>query len=461
MTRRVIVVGGGIAGLAAAYRLSKSPGVEVELLEAAPRAGGAIATVKEDGCLLEQGPDCFLAIKPAGIALCRDLGLEPRIIGTMEANRKSFVTRKAKLLAVPEGFYLMAPSSMASLAASRIFSVKGKARMAMEPLIARRTDPSDESLASFVRRRLGQECLDRLAQPMIAGITTADPEKLSMRAAMPQFPEMEEQHGSIIKALAAKALSRGTSGPRYGMFATIDGGLQVLVDALVAALGPRLRTGTKVEELRREGTRWSLRTSAGPLEADAVAIALPAPAAARLLRPSDERLAALLGDISFASVATIHVAFREQDLLLPAAMGFVVPAVENRFAVAASFTSRKFPGRAPAGISLVRVFAGGATRPADSELPDAEIVKRVVADLRELLGAKGEPVFARVNRHSGAMPQYHVGHLDRVDEMEKRASAIPGLALCGASYRGVGVPDCIKSGDDAAARLVESGRATL
>lgn len=454
MAKRVIVVGGGIAGLTAAYRLSKSPGVEVGLLEASPRAGGAIATTREHGCLLEHGPDCFLAIKPAGIALCRDLGLEPRLIGTIAENRRSFVERKGKLHAVPEGFYLMAPSSMASLATSRIFSTKGKARMAMEPLIPRRRETTDESLADFVRRRLGKECLERMAQPMIAGITTADPEKLSMRAAMPQFPEMEEKHGSIVKALAAKALSGGTSGPRYGMFATLDGGLQLLVDTLLAALGPRVRTGVRVEALRREGAGWTLATSAGPLPADAVVLALPSPAAAPLVRSHDPRLAELLSSLLCASVATVHAAFREPDLPLPAAMGFVVPAVENRFTVAASFTSRKFPGRAPEGLSLVRVVVGGATRPADSALPDDDIRRRVLADLRDLLGAKGEPVFTNVDRHEGAMPQYHVGHLDRVAEIEKRAAALPGLALCGASYRGVGVPDCIKNAEDAVAGLL-------
>ncbi|MEK7467537.1 MAG: protoporphyrinogen oxidase [Planctomycetota bacterium] len=450
MTRRVVVIGGGIAGLAAGFRLARTRGIEVEVLDAAPRAGGAIATSREDGFLLEQGPDCFLTVKPSAIELCRELGLEDRLIGTIEGNRKSFVARKSKLHAVPEGFYLMAPSSMASLAASRIFSVKGKARMAMEPLIPRRTDAADESLASFVRRRLGQECLDRLAQPMIAGITTADPEKLSMRAAMPQFPEMEERHGSIIKALATKALSRGTSGPRYGMFATLDGGMQMLVDALAAALGPRLRTGVRVNGLRRSGNQWAVDSTSGDLAADALVIALPATAAASLLLPHDKRLAELLAGIESASVATVHVAWKEEDLRLPAAMGFVVPAIENRFTLACSFTSRKFPGRAPAGTSLVRVFAGGATRPADASLPDGELTQRVIADLRDLLGAKGKPLFARVDRHAEAMPQYHVGHMDRVAEMEKRAAAVPGLALCGASYRGVGVPDCVKSGEVAA-----------
>lgn len=455
MTKRVIVVGGGIAGLTAAYRLSKAPGLEVELLEASPRAGGAIATTREHGCLLEHGPDCFLAIKPAGVALCSELGLEPRLIGTIAENRKSFVERKGKLHAVPEGFYLMAPSSMASLATSRIFSTKGKARMAMEPLIPRRKETTDESLADFVRRRLGKECLERMAQPMIAGITTADPEKLSMRAAMPQFPEMEEKHGSIIKALAARMIGGGTgaSGPRYGMFATLDGGMQVLVDALAGVLGPRLRTGVRVQSVAREGDRWAVATSAGPLAADALVLALPSPAAASLLRPHDPRLAELLASLHCASVATVHLAFREADLPLPAAMGFVVPAVENRFTVAASFTSRKFPGRAPGGVSLVRVFAGGATRPSDSTLPDDDIRRRVLADLRDLLKAAGEPLFSNVDRHEGAMPQYHVGHLDRVDEIEKRAAALPGLALCGASYRGVGVPDCIKNAEDAVAGL--------
>jgi len=299
------------------------------------------------------------------------------------------------------------------------------------------------------------DALERLAQPMIAGITTADPEKLSMAAAMPQFPEMEREHGSIIRALSRRKTAPGTSGPRYGMFASLDGGMQVLTDALAERLGPRVHTGVRATGLARRNDRWVVSTDkAGDFAACQLIVALPAPAAAPLLRPHHAALASLLAEIPFASVATAHLAWKEADAPLPQAMGFVVPEVEKRLIVACSFTSRKFPGRAPAGISLVRVFAGGATRPMDASLPDAEFLARIRADLEDLMGIAAEPVHARVHRHTGAMPQYYVGHLDRVATIEKLAATLPELSLCGASYRGVGVPDCIAGAWEAAARVL-------
>jgi protoporphyrinogen/coproporphyrinogen III oxidase len=346
----------------------------------------------------------------------------------------------------------MAPSDIGALSNSEIFSPAGKKRIAREILVPRRLSSRDESLAAFVRRRLGSDCLERIAPPMVAGITTSDPETLSMQAAMPQFVEMEREHGSVIRALSKRRPAGGTSGPRYGMFATPVGGMRKLAGALAKALGRRLRTGIAVTSLRRRGDRWIVGTTSGPLDADAVVLALPSPAAAKLLRGHDARLAGLLEGIRHAPVATVSLAWREGDLELPRAMGFVVPAVERLFTVACSFTSRKFPGRAPAGVSLVRAFAGGATRPRDAALPPRELTQRVIADLRRLLGAEAAPLFSRATRFPASMPQYRVGHLDRVAEIERRTAGLPRLALCGASYRGVGIPDCVKGGQVAASQ---------
>lgn len=455
------MLGAGIAGLTAGWRIlreSQARGRHVELVvaEAGRSHGGSIATEKAEGYLLEGGPDCFLAIKPAGIELCRELDLESNLIGTIESNRRSFVVRGGRLHPVPEGFYLMAPGSIRVLAGSALFSWAGKFRMGLELFVRRRRDKGDESLADFVRRRLGRECLERLAQPMIAGITTADPEKLSMLAAMPQFPEMEREHGSLIRALSKRPASTGTSGPRYGMFATLDGGMQILTDALAASLGTRLRTATRVTALRPSGAGWTATLDpGGDLQAAAVVCALPAPRAAALLEKSAAETAALLRTIPFASVVTVHLGFREEEATLPEAMGFVVPDVEQRFTVACSFTSRKFPGRAPPGFALLRVFAGGATREADADLPDDEVLRRVGGDLRDLMEIRATPSLVRVHRHRGAMAQYHVGHLDRVADIEKKAAALPPIAFAGCSYRGVGVPDCVKSGNDAARALLQ------
>ncbi|MBI2922930.1 MAG: protoporphyrinogen oxidase [Planctomycetes bacterium] len=458
---RILVLGAGIAGLAAGWRIlreSEARGrhVEVVVAEAGRTHGGSIATEKADGYLLESGPDCFLAIKPAGVELCRELGLEANLIGTVEANRRSFVVQSGRLHPVPEGFYLMAPGSIRVLAGSALFSWPGKFRMGLELFVRRRKETTDESLASFVRRRLGRECLERLAQPMIAGITTADPEKLSMLAAMPQFPEMEREHGSLIRAMRKRKAAPGTSGPRYGMFATLDGGMQILTDSLAASLGTRLRTATRVTALRPSGAGWTATLDpGGDLEAAAVVCALPAPRAAELMDEPAADVAALLRTIPFASVVTVHLGYREEEAALPEAMGFVVPAVEGRFTVAASFTSRKFPGRAPPGSALLRVFAGGATREGDADLPDDEVLERVQADLRDLMEIRATPSLVRIHRHRGAMAQYHVGHLDRVAEIERRAAKLPPFAFAGCSYRGVGVPDCIKSGSDAARGMLE------
>ncbi|MBI2132727.1 MAG: protoporphyrinogen oxidase [Candidatus Tectomicrobia bacterium] len=461
------MLGGGVAGLAACLRLlqgarERGLPLEVVLLEASPRVGGAIETVRAGGCLLEKGPDCFLSVKPEGVALCRELGLEGQLIGTRPECRRSFILRGGRLHPVPAGFYLLAPSSLTPFVTSPVFSPLGKLRMALDLVLPRRRGAGDESLASFVRRRLGREALDRMAQPMVAGIYAADPEELSLEATMPQFLEMERRHRSVILALRRRmAQARGAaaaSGPRYALFLSLAGGMEMLVEALRELLpGASLRCGARAAGLRREGGRWRVGLEGGgELEADALCAALPAHAGSKLFGEVSPRLSALLGGIPYGSVATLNLVFRRDRVAHPLdGTGFVVPAAEGRPLMACSFSSSKFAGRAPEGKVLLRAFAGGARGGEALALAEGELIRRLVEDLRPVLGLSGEPEEALLQRYGRAMPHYTVGHLGRVEEMERLAAELPGVALAGSAYRGVGIPDCAAGAAAAVARLLD------
>jgi oxygen-dependent protoporphyrinogen oxidase len=465
---RVVVIGGGITGLTAAYRLMQAARaheypLEVILLEASGHLGGTIATHCQDGLLMEQGPDCFLSAKPWGVRLCEELGLSDELIGTLTQYRRSFIVRAGRLVPVPQGFYLMAPGSWRSLLTTPIFSWRGKLRMALDLVVPRRTASDDESLAQFVTRRLGREALERMAQPMVGGIYTADPQRLSMQATMPQFVEMEQRHGSLIRAMLHKqrsTVAAGTSGPRYGLFVSFRYGMQTMVEALAAHLpAGTVRLHAPVRRLQRlaETQRWLVhldRQSA--LEADAVCMSLPAPQAGQLLREVDDTLATALQAIPYASSAIVNLACTRAQVSHPLdGMGFVVPAIEQRTLLACSFSSVKFAGRAPQDQVLLRAFVGGALQSEQLARSDAEIQQAVVHDLRQLLGLTGAPVTMSVTRHLEAMPQYHVGHLERVARIASRLTHCPGLVLAGNAYHGVGIPDCIHSAEGAAQTLLE------
>lgn len=467
MAHRIIVVGGGISGLAAVHRLEeyRTAGrlsCEVLLLEAGPRLGGVIQTTRRDGFLLEWGPDTIFTNKPWGMDLIRRLGLEQRLIGTADAYRRTFVVRGGKLHPLPEGFLLLAPTRILPFLGSSLLSWRGKARTALDLILPRGKRETDESLASFVRRRLGQEALDWLAQPMIGGIYTADPEQLSLRATMPQFLQMEERHRSIILALRRQqsSIPRGgcaDSGPRYSLFATLDGGLQVLVDALTNRLPSGMtRLRCPVTAITRQTTRWSVRLEDGTsLEADAVILSLPAFHAAALMRDLDPDLARELDAIPYASSVTVNLAYCKEDITHPLdGFGFVVPACEGRTIVACSFSSVKFVNRAPAGHALLRAFAGGALQPEAFEWDDERVLTAVRRDLDELLGIRGAPLWTVVARHPRSMPQYHVGHMARLAGLEQKLARWPGLKLAGNAYRGVGIPDAIHTGETAADALL-------
>jgi oxygen-dependent protoporphyrinogen oxidase len=471
--KRVVVVGGGITGLTVAYRLTQaargcdSP-LEVILLEASGRLGGTIATHCQDGLLMEQGPDCFLSAKPWGMRLCEELGLSAALIGTTPQYRQSFLVRGGRLVPVPQGWYLMVPGSWRSLLTTPVLSWRGKLRMGLDLLIPRRTATEDESLAQFVTRRLGREALERMAQPMVGGIYTAAPQSLSMQATMPQFLEMEQQHGSLLRAMRQqqRSAAAGTSGPRYGLFVSFHHGMQSLVEALAAHLPAQtMRLDTPVRRLQRlEATqRWLVHfDQQSACEADAVCLSLPAPQAGQLLREVDEALATTLQAIPYASSAIVNLVWSRAQVSHPLdGMGFVVPAIEQRAVLACSFSSAKFADRAPQDQVLLRAFVGGALQPEQLARSDAAIQQAVVHDLRPLLGLTGEPLAIRVTRHLEAMPQYHVGHLDRVARIASRLAHCPGLVLAGNAYHGVGIPDCIHSAEMAAQTLLDSLRVVL
>ena len=472
---RIIIIGGGITGLAAAHRLQElqrqtNQKLEVMLLEAGPRLGGVLKTTERDGFLLEGGADSFISEKPEAIELAKRLWLESRLIETNETHRRSFIVRAGRLVPVPEGFQLMAPARIWPFISSDIFSWTGKARMALDLLIPRRSvrdGDDDESLAQFVRRRLGREAFERMAQPMIGGIYTADPEKLSLRATLPRFLEMEREHGSVIRAMwkqrsQSSETMRGTSGARYSLFLSFDKGMQVLVDELTARLHGLVQLNTRAESLffDEANRQWQIRVNLNEnnhrvIEADAVCLAIPAYTAASLICETDPELSRLLDRIDYASTATINLAYRRADVPHPLdGFGFVVPFIENRSILACTFSSVKFPGRAPRDYVLLRAFAGGALQPEVFALDEDELLRRVREDLRDLLGITKPPIFAVTEKWRRSMPQYHVGHLGLVEEIKARVRELSGLHLAGNAYGGAGVPDCVRSGETAANKIL-------
>jgi oxygen-dependent protoporphyrinogen oxidase len=366
---------------------------------------------------------------------------------------------------LPDGFQLLAPTRLAPFVTSRLFSWPGKLRMALDLVLPRGTPGDDETLGAFVRRRLGREALERVAQPLLAGIYTADPDELSLGATMPRFLALERRERSVILALwraSRRAPQPGTSGARWSLFVTFVRGMSELIDALASRLPPdAVRVKQRVSGLERRDGRWRVGlTDGGALDVDRVIVATEAHGAARLIRYVDPRLAALVGEIPYASSATVSLAYRRSDVPHPLdGFGFVVPRTEGRALLACTFSSVKYPGRAPAGCALLRAFVGGALGSATLEGDDAAIARLARADLTDALGIVAEPVLTRVHRHPASMPQYALGHLTRVEAIEHGARALPGLALAGGAYRGVGIADCVHSGETAAEGVLEHGPA--
>jgi len=467
--KRVIVIGGGITGLAAAHRLSElkrdpSLDLEVILLEAANRLGGSIATERVGDFLVEAGPDSFITEKPWALRLCERIGLTSRLVSTQSAYQKIYVVHDGKLIPLPEGFFLLAPTRAWPFIQTPLFSWPGKLRMALELLMPRGPVSDDESLGSFVRRRFGSEALERVAQPLVGGIYAADPDQLSLNATMPRFQDMEQKKRSVIFAMWSaqrqRTQNRETgSGARWSLFVTLRGGMQELVDTLAQRLPEGVaRVNSPATGLNRNADNtWRVAVNGKEsIDVDAVILAAPAPRAGELLKSIEANAAADLKKISSASTATVSLGYRREDFpRAPDSFGFVVPAIERRKIMACTFSSLKYPERAPADRILLRAFIGGSLQADLFSDDDPTMEQHVRDELASLLAVQAAPLFVRVWRHPNSMPQYHVGHNARVERIETSLQKFPTLALAGSAYHGVGIADCVRTGEQAAERVVK------
>lgn len=461
--QHIVIVGGGIAGLAAAWRLQtlrEESGVSyrISLYEADQQLGGKLQTEHTDGLTIEAGPDSFLSYKPAGISLAKELGIEDRIIGTRDTGDGTFILHHGQLEPLPEGITMMVPTKLRPLLRSRLLSTPAKLRMAAEYFVPPREDDEDESIGSFISRRLGREAFDHMAQPLLSGIFAGDADQLSLASTFPRLRDIERKHGGLVRGMLHQrrnAPAPGGSSSPYPPFVSFAGGMGELADALVERLtGVDIHTGVPVEHVSRDeaGYRLSIRNGE-PVTADAVLMASPAYATAGMVDLMDGQLSALLRRIPYVSSATIALGYRAQDIAgLQSGRGFVIPHVESRELTAVTWASNKFDGRAPDDMALLRTFVGRAGREEAVNLPDDALLKLVQDDLRDILGITAEPVLSRINRWHRAMPQYVLGHQTRLAQIDAALERHPGIELLGASYRGVGIPDCIDSGNQAARR---------
>jgi oxygen-dependent protoporphyrinogen oxidase len=474
---RLVVVGGGVTGLAAARAArarSKEIGreVSVTVVERSARFGGSLITERVGGYLLDGGADSWVVTKPQATALAHALGLAGSIVGTNGANRRYYVAWGDRLHAVPEGLVLGVPTRLGPLVRTRLFSWRGKARMAMEPFVpARRfAGDDDESIAHFVTRRLGREAAERLAAPLLGGISAGDASDLSVRAAFPQLVAMERDRGSLVRGMRAARRERaeaqvqaGGKGTEGSAFVSLAGGVGELTRVLAERLGAEgvsLRAGVAVQAIQRHepGYRVSLTTGA-VLDADAVLLAVPGHAAARLVEPLDAEVALLLSRIVYGSTATVFLGYRRDEVEHPlAGVGFVVPRASGRAILAGTWVSSKWDRRAPPGHVLLRVFVGGPSGEASMAGTDDALVQLARGELRTLMGIGAEPRLTRVFRFERASAQMRVGHLALMRSIHGGlARTLPGLRVAGGGYDGVGIPDCIRQGEEAGRALVTSG----
>jgi oxygen-dependent protoporphyrinogen oxidase len=438
-----IVIGGGIAGLAAAYEL-RQRGASFIVLDAASRPGGVILSEQIDGFTIDAGPDALLVQKPEAIALCKAIGLADRLVPTM-LPRQAFIQRAGRLHALPAGSVLGIPTSVGPFARTRLFSPIGKLRMAAELFIPRRTDDADESIGAFMTRRFGREATEYLAEPLLAGIHAGDVDRLSLKSLFPRFIDAERKHGSLIRAFRKQP---SPSSSAAGAFLSLPGGLTEMVCALVRHLGnEHVRLNTRATAIEGRGPFIVHTAAADRLDARTVIVATPSYAAGGLLRDRDQELAAACDAVPYASVATVALAFNRDAIAHPLnGSGLVVPRAENTGILAASWLSSKWPNRAPEGRALLRTFIGGARDPRALDEDDRQLAGRSLSALRPLLGIRGEPLFTRVYRWDRANAQHEIGHAARVAAMERGLSRHPGLFVTGSGFRGVGIPDCVADG---------------
>jgi oxygen-dependent protoporphyrinogen oxidase len=467
---KVIVIGGGIAGLSAGYYLQKKAcqdrmELDLSVLEAGPAWGGKITTDRHDGFVIEGGPDTFLATKPAGVALCRELGLEERLHGTNPNQRNTYVLHQGQLEPLPDGLTMMIPTRFGPMIRTGLLSWSAKARMGLDFFLPPQPLNGDESLGAFLSRRLGRDAYERLIEPLMSGIYAGDGDKLSLQSTFPYLRDLELEYGGLVKGALAMRRKRAQSGraKRKGsrsIFLTPRSGLAEIIEALVGYLtdaGAHLRTQAAVKRVAEFDRGYRIELESGEvLQADGLILATPAYVSGELLSGIDPQLGQNLQDIPYVSTATISLAYRESDLPRPLdGYGYVIPRREGRRALACTWTSTKFPHRAPEGYALLRVFAGRAGQEEDMPQDEAGLLEVALEELLLTLGITAQPIYERVYYWDRAMPQYNLGHPQRLERIDTAIEKLPALALAGNGYRGIGIPDCIHSGEVAAAQVLD------
>ena len=455
---KVAIVGAGISGLSSAYYLRKlcregNVPLELVLFESSAHPGGVFDTVKKEDMILELGPDSFITSKPWALDLARELGLGDSLLGVGYGKGKNtFVYQAGRLWALPEGFFLMSPSRLLPFLRSRLFSAGAKLRVLFEPLIPR-GGGGDESIRSFVERRFGREIFDKAAQPLLGGIYMADPDKLSLSATMPQFLEMEQQSGSVLwDLLRNPPTSRGESGARYGLFLTPANGMSVIIEKLCEnAEFARQDFETPVLSLKKSEKGWLVGSERGEEEFDAVVLSTRADTAGQLLSDVDPQFVVRLSGVHYVSSIAATLVFEEKDFRgLPDGLGIIIPSTEKMNLVACSLYSSKFPEKSGSGKVVIRCFLGGELNP-EAVLWDEEKIKAVLKEeLAQILGFDNHPTEIYIRRYPMSMPRFALGHREEISGVMHRLSRHLGLALCGSAYHGIGIPDCVRSGDLAA-----------
>ena len=460
---RIAIVGGGISGLSAAFAIEEQrrAGADVDytLYESSSRLGGVLRTEHIDGCVVEAGPDSFVTEKPWAADLAKAVGIGDQLIGSNDADRKTYILTHGRLVEMPDGLMFMVPTKILPTGLSPLFSWKTKLRMTQELFHPPRALEHDESVAAFVERHYGAEMVERLADPLLSGVYGGDAANLSVRAVLPRFAEMERTHGSLGRAMLAarKKMKSGPTKPTPPLFTSLKNGMQHLAETVIARLTPSaLHTNVTVQAVQPQAGGWLVSAGLDSDQFDGVIIALPARAAAQVLRLASAELSAELASVDYSSSITVGLGYDyDARKSLPPGFGFLVPRSEGKRLLAATFVHNKFPHRAPADRALLRCFFAGLNAEAVWPLSEDQIVGIVRNELQQIVGLRGAPLFARVYKWKSAMAQYGVGHLERLDRIERLRQQLPGLALAGNAYRGIGVPDCVRSGRTAAEQFTQ------
>jgi oxygen-dependent protoporphyrinogen oxidase len=466
---RIAIIGGGISGLSAAYYLEQERAagapVEYSLFESSDRLGGVMFSDKIGDCVVEGGPDSFLTEKPWANQLCAELGIAGDLIGSNDSQRITYILVKGRLVPMPDGLMFMVPTKLIPTALTSLFSWSTKFKMLGELVHPPRAVGKDETVAQMVERHFGAEVVDRLADPLLSGVYGGAADSLSVRAVLPRFVEMEEKYGSLCRAMLAGRKKLAAMHKEKGykpkpLFSSLKGGMQQMIDAIVARLNPQsLRTSTAVSQLSQKNDGWELITPRGPEFFDAVIFATPARIASTMLAAVDTQLSADLGKVEYSSSITVTLGYMRDDLkTCPPGFGFLVPRSEGTRMLATTFVHTKFPFRAPDNKALVRCFLGGANDPSVLKFSDEEITAVVRKELKQITGLTADPWFVKVYRWDRAMAQYTPGHLERIERIGATLQQMQNLSIAGNFYKGIGVPDCIRTGKEAALHMATLAR---